>query len=66
MLTALLAMPVIVALLAIPMVLWSISGFGDGTRARLAQIGYAILTIAILVFLAFAWQWGIHPFALTR
>ncbi len=66
MLTALLAMPVVVALLAVPMVLWSITGFGDGTRARLAQIGYAILTIAILVFLAFAWQWGLHPFSLTR
>ena len=66
MLTTLLSMPVVVALLAIPMVLWSIAGFGDGTRARLAQVGYAVLTIAILVFLAFAWQWGVHPFALTH
>ncbi len=65
-LTALLAMPVAVALLAVPMIVWSVSGFGDGTRARLAQVGYALLTIAILVFLAFAWQWGVHPFALTR
>ncbi len=66
MLTALLAMPVFVAILAIPMILWSVSGFGDGTRARLAQVGYGVLTIAILVFLAFAWQWGLHPFTLAR
>jgi CubicO group peptidase (beta-lactamase class C family) len=65
-LTALLATPVVVALLAIPMVIWSVGGFGDGTRARLAQVGYATLTIAILIFLAFAWQWGLHPFALSR
>ncbi|MFM9865850.1 MAG: hypothetical protein ACKVRO_19830, partial [Micropepsaceae bacterium] len=65
MLTALLTMPVVVALLAIPMMMWSVSGFGDGTRARLAQAGYAVLTIAILVFLSFAWQWSIHPFGLT-
>ena len=65
-LTALLTTPVAIALLAIPMIVWSVSGFGDGTRARLAQVGYALLTIAILVFLAFAWQWGVHPFALTR
>lgn len=64
-LTALVSIPVVVALLAIPMIGWSISGFGDGTRARLAQMGYAALTVAILVFLAFAWQWSVHPFALT-
>jgi len=65
-LTALLATPLVIALLAIPMVIWSIGGFGDGTRARLAQVGYGLVTIAILIFLAFAWQWGLHPFALSR
>jgi CubicO group peptidase (beta-lactamase class C family) len=66
MLTAMLAMPVVVAALALPMMYWSAMGFGDGTRARLAQVGYAVLTIAILVFVAFAWQWGLTPFTLTR
>ncbi|NOT40756.1 MAG: hypothetical protein HOP13_09710, partial [Alphaproteobacteria bacterium] len=65
MLTALVSMPVVIAALAIPMMMWSVTGFGDGTRARLAQAGYAALTIAILVFVAFAWQWSIHPFGLT-
>ncbi len=65
-LTALLATPVVIALLAIPMAIWSIGGFGDGTKARLAQIGYGIVTIAVLIFLAFAWQWGLHPFTLGR
>lgn len=66
MLTALLATPLVIALLAIPMVIWSIGGFGDGTRARLAQVGYGLMTIAILIFLAFAWQWGLHPFSFSR
>lgn len=65
-LTALLTMPVVVAALAVPMMFWSARGFGEGTRARLAQMGYAALTIAILVFVAFAWQWGLNPFTLTR
>ncbi|MEQ1867824.1 MAG: hypothetical protein ABL996_24660, partial [Micropepsaceae bacterium] len=65
-LTGLLATPIVVALLAIPMVIWSVGGFGDGTRARLAQVGYFALTVAILIFLAFAWQWGLHPFGLSR
>lgn len=63
MLMVLLSVPVAVAVLAVPMVIWSMTGFGDGNRARTAQVGYAILTIAILVFVAFAWQWGLHPFA---
>jgi CubicO group peptidase (beta-lactamase class C family) len=64
MVMALVSMPLAIAVLAIPMVVWSMMGFGTGTRARLAQVGYAVLTIAILVFLAFAWQWGVHPFGL--
>lgn len=63
MLMVLLSVPVAIGVLAVPMVVWSMMGFGAGTRARMAQLGYAILTIAILVFLAFAWQWGLHPFA---
>jgi hypothetical protein len=63
-LTALVSVPVAIAVLAVPMVVWSMTGFGTGTRARTAQVGYAVLTIAVLVFLAFAWQWGLHPFAL--
>jgi CubicO group peptidase (beta-lactamase class C family) len=65
MLMMVLSVPVAVAVLAVPMVIWSMAGFGAGGRARLAQAGYALLTIAILVFLAFAWQWGLHPFALN-
>jgi|GEM_PF-575447 len=61
-LLALLAIPVVIAVLAIPMVIWSISGFGAGPRARMAQMGYIVLTLAILAFIAFAWQWGLHPF----
>jgi len=57
----LLAIPVALAVLVIPMIYWSITGFGTDTRARLAQTGYALLTLAILVFLAFCWQWGLHP-----
>lgn len=57
----LLCVPVIVALLAVPMIVWSVTGFGDGPRARLAQIGYMILTLAILTFIAFCIQWNIHP-----
>lgn len=63
-LMVLLAIPVALGVLAIPMVYWSIAGFGTDLRARLAQAGYALLTLAILVFLAFCWQWGLHPFAL--
>jgi len=62
-LMVLLSVPVAIAVLAIPMVVWSMTGFGTGGRARAAQAGYAVLTLAILVFLAFAWQWGLHPFA---
>jgi CubicO group peptidase (beta-lactamase class C family) len=64
MLMVLLALPVALAVLAIPMTYWSFAGFGAGTRARLAQTGYALLTLAVLVFLAFCWQWGLHPFVL--
>lgn len=64
MVMALVSVPVAIAVLAVPMVVWSMMGFGTGTRARTAQVGYAVLTIAILVYLAFAWQWGLHPFAL--
>lgn len=62
----LLSVPVAVALLAIPMAMWSVTGFGVGRRARFAQAGYAMLTLAILVFLAFCWQWGVNPFVLSR
>ena len=65
MLMVLLSVPVAVAVLAIPMTIWSLVGFGGGGRARLAQAGYALLTIGILVFVAFAWQWGLHPFSLN-
>ena len=65
MLLMLLSLPVAIAVLTVPMVVWSMVGFGAGGRARTAQAGYAVLTIAILVFLAFAWQWGLHPFALN-
>jgi CubicO group peptidase (beta-lactamase class C family) len=64
MLLVLLSVPVAILVLVIPMIVWSISGFGTGGRARTAQAGYAVLTIAVLVFLAFCWQWGLHPFAL--
>jgi CubicO group peptidase (beta-lactamase class C family) len=66
MLTALTMLPLIVAVLALPMMFWSMTGFGTGTRARVAQTGYALLTIAILIFVAFAWQWGLQPFAFSR
>jgi hypothetical protein len=65
MLMVLLSVPVALAVLAVPMVVWSMIGFGAGGRARAAQAGYAVLTVAILVFLAFAWQWSLHPFALN-
>jgi hypothetical protein len=58
----LLSIPVALALLAVPMTVWSVTGFGADRRARFAQAGYALLTLAILVFLAFCWQWGLHPF----
>ena len=63
-LMVLLSVPVAVALLVVPMVVWSIMGFGTDMRARVAQAGYALLTVALLVFVAFVWQWGLHPFAL--
>ncbi|MCE9523683.1 MAG: beta-lactamase family protein [Alphaproteobacteria bacterium] len=66
MLMVLLSVPVAIAVLAIPMIVWSMVGFGSGGRARLAQAGYAVLTIGILVFVAFAWQWGLHPFAMSH
>jgi CubicO group peptidase (beta-lactamase class C family) len=66
MLTVLSGLPLVVAILAVPMMFWSMTGFGTGTRARVAQTGYALLTIAILVFVAFAWQWGLHPFVFSR
>ena len=64
MLMVLLSVPIVVAVLAIPMVVWSVTGFGAGPRARMAQIGYFILTLAVLAFLAFAWQWGLSPLGL--
>jgi len=45
------------------MMVWSVIGFGDSVRARFAQIGYALTTLAILIVLAFAWHWNLHPFA---
>jgi hypothetical protein len=63
-LMVLVSVPVAIAVLVIPMVMWSMTGFGTGTRARVAQAGYAVLTVALLVFLAFCWQWGLHPLAL--
>jgi CubicO group peptidase (beta-lactamase class C family) len=66
MLTALSAIPLVVALLALPMLYWSMNGFGTELRARVAQGGYALLTIAILIFVAFAWQWGLHPFVFSH
>jgi CubicO group peptidase (beta-lactamase class C family) len=61
MLMVLLSVPVAIGLISIPMVVWSISGFGSGPRARMAQVGYMVLTLAILTYVAFAWQWGLHP-----
>jgi hypothetical protein len=66
MLVVLLSVPVLVGLLSIPMIIWSVSGFGTGPRARTAQAGYAVLTIAILTYVAFAWQWGLNPFAIMQ
>lgn len=66
MLIVLLSVPIIVGLLVIPMIIWSVSGFGSGPRARLAQAGYAVLTLAILTYIAFAWQWGLNPFAVMQ
>jgi hypothetical protein len=59
----LLTVPVVVGVLAIPMIVWSATGFGAGPRARLAQAGYIVLTLAVLAFLAFCIQWGFHIFA---
>lgn len=66
MLIVLLSVPLLVGALSIPMIIWSVSGFGTGPRARLAQAGYAVLTIAILIYVAFAWQWGLNPFAVIQ
>lgn len=63
-LMALVSAPVAIGLMVVPMAVWSVMGFGTGTRARLAQAGYALLTLALIGFLAFTWQWGLHPFAL--
>jgi CubicO group peptidase (beta-lactamase class C family) len=63
-LMVLLAIPVALGVLVIPMIYWSVTGFGTDRRARFAQTGYVLLTLAVLVFLAFCWQWGLHPFAL--
>ena len=64
MLYVLLSVPVVIGVLTIPMIVWSVSGFGAGPRARMAQMGYIVLTLALLAFLAFAWQWGFHPLGL--
>ena len=64
MLMILLCVPVIVGVLAVPMIVWSVTGFGMGARARLAQIGYIILTLAVLTYIAFCVQWNIHPLSL--
>ena len=62
-LRALLFLPVAIGVCAIPMTIWSVIGFGDSARARFAQAGYAVTTLAIFVVLAFAWHWNLHPFA---
>lgn len=59
----LLSIPVVVGILAVPMLVWSVTGFGAGPRARLAQAGYILLTLAAIVFLAFCVKWGFHIFA---
>ena len=59
----LLFFPIAIALCAIPMAVWSVIGFGDSPRARFAQAGYALATIAVLIVLLFAWHWNLHPFA---
>ena len=64
MLIVLMSVPMVIGVLAIPMVVWSVTGFGAGPRARLAQMGYMVLTLAIVAFAAFAWQWNVTPFAL--
>jgi CubicO group peptidase (beta-lactamase class C family) len=64
MLIVLMSVPMVIGVLAIPMVVWSVTGFGAGPRARLAQMGYMLLTLAIVAFVAFAWQWNLTPFAL--
>ncbi|MEQ1754226.1 MAG: serine hydrolase domain-containing protein [Micropepsaceae bacterium] len=64
MLYVLLSVPVVIGVLAIPMIVWSVSGFGAGPRARMAQMGYIVLTLTVLAFLAFAWQWSVHPLGL--
>ena len=50
MLMILLTVPVIVGVLAVPMIVWSVTGFGAGPRARFAQAGYIVLTLAQRVF----------------
>jgi CubicO group peptidase (beta-lactamase class C family) len=60
---ALLFLPIGMAICAVPMAIWSVVGFGDSVRARFAQVGYALSTIAIFIVLLFAWHWNMHPFA---
>ena len=64
MLMVLLSVPLVVSVLAIPMVVWSVTGFGAGPRARMAQMGYMLLTFAIITFVAFAFQWNLTPLGL--
>ena len=59
----LLIVPILLLLCVIPMAIWSVLGFGDSVRARFAQVGYALVTLAIFVVLLFAWHWNLHPFA---
>jgi hypothetical protein len=59
----LLFFPIGIALCAIPMTVWSVIGFGDSPRARFAQAGYALATIAVVIVVLFAWHWNLHPFA---
>jgi CubicO group peptidase (beta-lactamase class C family) len=60
-LQVLLYIPVVIAVCAIPMMVWSVIGFGDNPRARFAQAGYVVTTLAILIVLAFALNWNLHP-----
>lgn len=64
MLYVLLSVPVVVGVLAIPMLVWSVTGFGAGPRARMAQMGYIVLTLAVATFVAFALKWNMTPLGL--
>lgn len=59
----LLALPVALAVLSLPMIVFTVMGFGDDGRARLAQIGYGLTTLSIIIFVVFAWHWNLQPFA---